>query len=209
MTLQPTANRGEVLARSGVRGYNVDYFGSIPDDHSTTTTGGASVSATSVGTECDAGTTGGDDLTVTGGGYGGSSTDNPDGKFVREIVFEYNASSQSTDRIELGVKSPVNNFRGAWLDFETATFETSTAGKNDQSRSTTLPGQNDPALLRITLDYNAGETTFELVGGGVDDTWTGTKTASHAYQAVLYMSSNGGGESLTLYHERTMVLPNE
>jgi len=194
MTLQPTANRQDVLGDAGVYGWDGHWINSLPDYAEKSTSGGASVSSDNLGTKITAGTTGGDQASVDSGWSFLSGPDIGRGEIESKRTIVWAPTSfggQSTDEIYIGYVDGTEP----------------TAGIDLLNGQYVVEGTTEPATLpnkivttEIAIDEDANETTFTTVGD-VNETVT-VQGRPRKWNNLIITVSNGGGDEVRVLYDR-------
>jgi hypothetical protein len=188
MTLQPSANRNDVLYQSGVFGMDANLSNNVPPEITTTTTGNATVSTTQLGLDVQPGATAGDTAQVRGPRV----TDvGKWGDWISTYLFECATATPFTDDIEIGMKAgnpgtyAVNETSNVYiLDLTTEEFRLEST-----TQSVTIPNRFDRAVFQMEYRSDTDELTMRL-------RFKGESEQSHTFSNAGAVEM-GGGRVLT------------
>ena len=201
MTINKLPNQDDVTGRSALHGFETVPTYTQPDRLTNSATGGVSVVFNDLGVRLDGSTTSGDTGridTIRSVAYQNFS------QVVIEIGYVTGGTAPPyTDDVEYGVllNSGVNQDRGAYLDFTSSEYHVDTA-----TVPATLPGTFASVLLRIKIDYAAGETTFTQ-SGAVSESVTISAADTGQRAAVAYGSNGNGDDSPSIAYYKIEMRP--
>lgn len=206
MTLQPTADRREVLYGGGYFGPEAVFLDEIPGQYSTATSGGGSVTASPSGAQVTAGTTVDDIAAIRAPEVALSNSDSIIGpnEYVTVIGFSLpSTGTPYTDQALIGTweSSRERGGNGAvGIDLQTEEFYNS---NTNTALSTSIPADTR-INYRVTFTKD-GNTKHELQGHDGSNietvTQSGTPFGDRRGQGPVYIQSDGGGEQVNVkYH---------
>lgn len=206
MAWMQTANKADVEQNSGLYGWERMFHQRVPGIFRSDSGGNGSIVSGDMGTTLDSGAdSGANDYARLF-----KPQRAPGGKQVVDEVttivnFKLDTNPNWTDNGRVGEcpNSPGSTTKGAFLDFAAGAVNV-----NGTTKAVNLTATNRPAyIMRIRIDYVAGETEFRIVGdaGNTDETVTIADTIGPMDCLAAVQENGGGGSSFKIRYARSAV----
>lgn len=211
MTYDPF-DETDVLYRSIAPSARFNCVHHIPDELSTSTTGGGSVSTAADGARVNPGTTTGDTAVL-----------NYSDEFISMNGFPYeerhlwlwfgiddqnenwtNNDTPSTDVLNVGFGADPGGGRGVYVDYKNEQFV-----DNDASSTVAFDSSvsvRNGITLHLVVDAQNNETVVRVSGAGLSQKATFNNMRDRT-QALVYTESNGGGNQVVLNRVIDAIVP--
>lgn len=198
MTVQPTANRDEVLYRGGpFGGHEHNFKHSKPDSVVHDETGDGSVANTKFGARVRGGGTSG----TAGVNTGGYESSLPVMRI--EGIWRTPSTWPPNDDFKVGAATSIDPADTGGVYFDLSSEQVVVSGTTGAMPSAANGPESQ--YFAIEVDNVAGETTFTVASDGGKDSTTVAATPTWIHDYLITVSGNGNNEAMSVQYARLVI----